>query len=183
MAQFAATVEGEWIDPNNHMTFWAYGMLFDKSANTYFAQNEILGAQGSKQNELRMSDQHIKYCKECFEGDPLEISVQILGFGEKYIHIFQRMRNRNDGRLLAVEESVRTNLGGSLEQSFAEREEPFQAIALARIALLAKSIPGCRGLPRRALQSRHRRMGDLSAIHWIRRARGSLEIGRVINQS
>ena len=138
MAQFAATVEGEWIDPNNHMTFWAYGMLFDKSANTYFTQNEILGAQGSKQNELRMSDQHIKYCKECFEGDPLEISVQILGFGEKYIHIFQRMRNRNDGRLLAVEESVRTNLGGSLEQSFAEREEPFQAIALAKIALLAK---------------------------------------------
>src|SRR5512143_152659 len=97
LAQFIATVEAEWIDLNNHMTFWAYVMLFDKSAAAYFAQNEILGVAGSKQNELRTSDQHVKFYRECFVGDPLEIGVQILGFGERYIHVFQRMRNRNDG--------------------------------------------------------------------------------------
>ena len=138
MAQFTATVEAEWIDLNNHMTFWAYVMLFDKSANAYFAHNKILGAAGSRQNELRTSDQHVRFYRECFAGDPLEISVQILGFGERYIHVFQRMRNRNDGQLLAVEESVKTNLGGPVERPFAEREEPFEAITLTKIALLAE---------------------------------------------
>ncbi len=138
LAPFRATVEAEWIDLNNHMTFWAYAMLFDRSANEYFSQNEILAAPGSGRGELRTSDQHLKFRRECFAGDPLEISVQILGFGETYIHVFQRMRNRNDGQLLAVEESLKTNYGGSVEQPLARREEPFPANALAKIALLAK---------------------------------------------
>ena len=120
------------------MSFWAYVMLFDKSANGYFAQNEIVEQAGLGPSELRTSDQHVRFFRECFVGDPLEIEVHILGYGEKYIHIFQRMRNRSDGQLLAVEESVKTNLDRSIKLPLAERERPFQPSVLERIALLAK---------------------------------------------
>jgi carnitine 3-dehydrogenase len=135
---YTAEVKAEWIDLNNHMTFWAYVKLFEESSESFFAGAGITSSSGPEARELRTSQQHVKFSKESFAGDPLEIEVQILGFGEKHVHIFQRMRSRNDGQLLAVEESVKTNVDGTIRSPFAERERAFQPDVLERIALLAK---------------------------------------------
>jgi acyl-CoA thioesterase FadM len=137
-AHYTAEVKPEWIDENNHMTFWAYVKLFDESSASFLAKAGIAASSGSEPREFRTSQHHVKFSKESFAGDPLEIEVQILGYGQKHIHIFQRMRNRNDGQLLAVEESVKTNLDGSIRLPFAERERAFQPNVLERISLLAK---------------------------------------------
>jgi acyl-CoA thioesterase FadM len=120
------------------MTFWAYMKLFDESLARFFATAGIAPSSGSEPRELRTSQHHVKYSKESFAGDRLEIEVQILGYGEKHIHIFQRMRNRGNGQLLAVEESVKTNLDAAIELPLAERERAFQPDVLERIARLAK---------------------------------------------
>jgi len=137
-AHYTAEVKPEWIDLNNHMTFWAYMKLFEESSASFFAKAGIAVSSGPEPRELRTSQHYVKFAKESFAGDPLEIEVQILGYGEKHLHIFQRMRSPADGQLLAVEESVKMNLDGALRLPFAERERAFHPDVLERIALLAK---------------------------------------------
>jgi acyl-CoA thioesterase FadM len=108
MASFQAEVKPAWIDANGHMTFWAYAKLFDESANAYLSEAGINEQFDAGQNALLHTSQcHIKFLHESFEGERVVIEFQMLGYDDKRIHVFQRMRNSDTGVVLAVEESVR----------------------------------------------------------------------------
>ena len=139
LRNFQAEVKPEWIDLNGHMTFWAYSKMFNESANAYLSEagiNEQIGA--GQCSALHTSQCHVKFLHESFAGDRVVIEFQMLGYDDKRIHVFQRMRNRDTGVILAVEESVKSNLADQEASPFSLRERSFHPKIQERIALLMK---------------------------------------------
>jgi acyl-CoA thioester hydrolase len=139
LTNFEAEVKPEWIDLNGHMTFWAYAKLFNESASAYLSEagisEQMEATQGSA---LHTAQCHVKYLRESFARDRVIIEFQMLGYDDKCIHIFQRMRNRDTGVVLAVEESVKSNLADQEASPFSFRERSFHPKIKERLALLMK---------------------------------------------
>ena len=139
LTNFEAEVKPEWIDLNGHMTFWAYAKLFNESANAYLSEAGISEQIEAKQSSaLHTSQCHVKFLHESFVHDHVVIEFQMLGYDDKRIHIFQRMRNRDTGVVLAVEESVKSNLADQKASPFSLRERSFHPKIKERLALLMK---------------------------------------------
>jgi acyl-CoA thioesterase FadM len=137
MAKFQAEVKPAWIDLNGHMSFWAYAELFDEAAKAYLSEAGIAEQTDAGQGTiLHPSQCHIKFLRECFVGDRIVIEFRILGCDDKRIHIFQRMCNCDTGVVLAVEESVRSNLADRETSPFSLRERSFHPKMQERISLL-----------------------------------------------
>src|SRR5260221_9485757 len=138
-----AEVKPEWIDLNGHMTFWAYGKLFDASADAYLRKvgiNEQV--QSDEASVLHTSQSHVKFFKECFAHEHLVIELQIVGYDSNSIHIFQRMRNRESRAIVAVEESVKMNLVDKNTVAFIDRAKVFHPKIMDRLKALAKKNEG-----------------------------------------
>ena len=137
MTKFQAEVKPAWIDLNGHMSFWAYAELFDEAANAYLSEAGIAEQIDAAQSTiLHPSQCHIKFLRECFVGDRIVVEFRILGCDDKSIHIFQEMRNCDTGAVLAVEESVRSNLAEREASPFSLRERSFHPKIQERISLL-----------------------------------------------
>jgi acyl-CoA thioesterase FadM len=134
-----AEVRPEWIDTNGHMTFWAYLKLFALSSDAYLDKAGVgEPIESGEACILHTSQSHVKFVNECFAGETIVIELQLLGYDDKSVHIFQRMRNRDSGALLAVEESIKVNLVERKSGSFKDREKPFRAEILERLEHLAR---------------------------------------------
>lgn len=139
LVSLEAEVKPEWIDGNGHMTFWAYVKLFGASADAYLRKAGIdEQVQSGEACILHTSQSHVKFIKECFVHEHVVIELQLLGCDNKSIHIFQRMRDRDSGMLLAVEESVKLNLIERRNLSFVERERLFHPKIMERLNELIK---------------------------------------------
>jgi acyl-CoA thioesterase FadM len=107
---YRGTVKPDWIDYNGHMTISAYLLAFGEGVDAFLAHLGIdaamLRAEGLA---TKRTVSHPRYVKECFEGEPLLIEAQLLGFFPAQIHLFQFMRRGEEGPLLATEESIVSN--------------------------------------------------------------------------
>jgi acyl-CoA thioester hydrolase len=97
------TVRPEWIDGNGHMNVAYYLKAFDEG---FDAAYEAIGL-GFELIERRgvstmAAEMHITYQGELFEGDPIRIETQLVGFNRKRFHWFQQMRHGETGKLAAT---------------------------------------------------------------------------------
>ena len=92
---------------------------------------------------------HVRYLREVHLGDPLQVSIQLLGADEKRIHFFEELRHATEGWLSATSENMSLHIDMSVRKvapfppDIAERVRAV-ADAHARISASGGSRPACR---------------------------------------
>jgi len=93
----------EWIDGNGHMNVAYYLKAFDEGFDAAYAAIRFGFDMIERRGVSTMAaEMHITYQGELFEGDPIRIETQLVGFNRKRFHWFQQMRHGETMKLAAT---------------------------------------------------------------------------------
>ena len=104
---YRPTVLPEWVDYNGHMSESCYLLVFGDNSDAFFRLvgiDETYRDQGG--HSLYTVQTHIHNIREVAEGEPLRLSLQLLDFDDKRVHIFHAMHHGASGDLLATGEQM-----------------------------------------------------------------------------
>jgi len=99
-------VKSEWVDYNGHMSESCYLLAFGDNADAffrYFGIDETYRAQGGS---LYTAETHLHHLREVSEGDPLTMTLQVLGVDRKRVHLVHEMRRSDSEDLVATAEQM-----------------------------------------------------------------------------
>jgi acyl-CoA thioester hydrolase len=136
------TVAPEWVDYNDHLSEWAYLLVFGDSADAffrYFGVDEDYRASG---RSLFTAETHLRHLHEARVGDRLRLTLQVLGMDAKRLHIVHEMRGDGQDHVLATAEQLLLHV-----DTTAGRVAPFPPEIAARLAEIrtahaALPVPG-----------------------------------------
>jgi acyl-CoA thioester hydrolase len=100
-------IEPDWIDINGHLNMAYYTVLFDQ------ALGEALRLVGlgddyirDRQRSFFTGEVHIVYKRELRVDDPVRVRLQLVGFDDKRLHIFQELCHATEGWVSATCELI-----------------------------------------------------------------------------
>ena len=100
-------VEPAWIDYNGHLNMAYYNVLFDRAVDEVY---EILGCGAAYVTQTRHScftaEVHVRYLRELHAGDPVRVTLQLLGFDAKRLHYFEQLFHAEEGWVSATSENL-----------------------------------------------------------------------------
>ena len=104
---YRPTVLPEWVDYNGHMSESCYLLVFGDNSDAFFRLvgiDETYRDQGG--HSLYTVQTHIHNIREVAEGEALRLTLQLLDFDDKRVHIFHAMYHASSGDLLATGEQM-----------------------------------------------------------------------------
>jgi acyl-CoA thioester hydrolase len=90
---------------------------------------------------------HVRYLREIRLGDPVRVSILLVGADEKRLHTFEELRHATEGWLSATSENMTIHIDMT-----ARKTAPFPSDIRARIASLANAhaaVPRPEGIGRK----------------------------------
>ncbi len=100
-------IEPQWIDYNGHLNVAYYNVLFDRAVDEVY---ELVGLGPAYLERHRQStmvvEAHVRYLRELKLADPVRVSVQLLDYDEKRIHLFERLVHADEGWVSATSENM-----------------------------------------------------------------------------
>jgi acyl-CoA thioesterase FadM len=135
---YRPTVLPEWVDYNGHMSESCYLLVFGDNSDALFrfiGIDETYRDQGG--HSLYTVETHIHNIQEVAEGEPLRLTLQLLDFDEKRLHIFHAMYHATTGDLLATAEQMLVHVDMA-----AGRAAPMPADLQARVRAIAHAHAG-----------------------------------------
>ena len=98
-------VKPEWIDINGHMNVAYYVLAFDQAVDALWAELGITDQYIRDVGGTTFAvESHVTWQRELREGEPYNVTSQILAYDEKRLHQFQRMYHAEEGWLAATAE-------------------------------------------------------------------------------
>jgi acyl-CoA thioester hydrolase len=137
-APFLASVmqiEPQWIDYNGHLNMAYYNVMFDRAIDELWLKLGIGPGYRSERNGSTFTAEcHVRYLREVHLGDPVQVSILLVGADEKRLHTFEELRHATEGWLSATSENISVHVDMA-----ARRTAPFPADINARIQALANA--------------------------------------------
>ena len=136
---YRPTVLPAWVDYNGHMSESCYLLVFGDNSDAFFRLvgiDEAYRDQGG--HSLYTVQTHIHNIREVAEGEPLRLTLQLLDFDDKRVHIFHAMHHGASGDLLATGEQMLVHVDmaqGRATPMPADLQARLQAIAQAHANL------------------------------------------------
>jgi acyl-CoA thioester hydrolase len=100
-------VEPQWIDYNGHMNMAYYNVLFDRAVDEIY---ELIGLGPDYLKDhghsTMVAEVHVRYLREVGETDPLRVTVQLLDYDAKRIHLFEQLVHATDNWVSATCETM-----------------------------------------------------------------------------
>ncbi|MEM7217787.1 MAG: thioesterase family protein [Pseudomonadota bacterium] len=125
-------VHRDWIDYNGHMNMAFYNVVFDKAVDYLFDLLDIGVAYVERENSSAFTmEVHVTYAQEVVLDDPLRVTVQLIDFDAKRLHIFMEMHHAEDGYLAATMEQMAMHV--DLD---ARRSAPFPEATIEKLTTL-----------------------------------------------
>jgi acyl-CoA thioester hydrolase len=150
-APFIASVmqiEPQWIDYNGHLNMAYYNVMFDRAIDELWLKLGIgPGYMKERQRSTFTAECHVRYLREIHLGDPVQVSVLLVGADEKRLHTFEEMRHASEGWLSATSENMTIHI-----DMIARKTAPFPPDIRGRIEALANAhsiIPRPEGIDRK----------------------------------
>jgi len=141
-------IEPQWIDYNGHLNMAYYNVMFDRAIDELWLQ---LGIGPTYMKERHGStftaECHVRYLREIHLGDPVQVSVFLLGADAKRLHTFEELRHAKEGWLSATSENMTIHVDMN-----ARKTAPFPSDIRARIAVVEDAhaaVPRPEGVGRR----------------------------------
>jgi acyl-CoA thioester hydrolase len=99
--------EPGWFDYNGHLNMAYYHVLFDRAVDEAFA----LCGLGPDYARLRgMSfftvENRVSYRREIRAGEPVRVTVRLISFDDKRLHVFMELRHATEAWLAATSENL-----------------------------------------------------------------------------
>lgn len=140
-----ATVIADWIDYNGHFNAGYYAVVFDDAVGPWLAHCGLTPEHRADRGITSFTaESHVLYLREVREGDGLEITGQLIAYGDKKIHSFLRMYERGASTPAATYELMSIHIDLA-----ARRPAPLHDEVTARLGEVA-AAQGSRGLPPQA---------------------------------
>ena len=148
--------EPGWIDYNGHLNMAYYHVMFDRAVEEAFHLLD-LGADyaGERGGTTFAAECHVQYRREVKPDAPVRITIQLVDYDEKRIHLYMEMRHANEGWLAATSENM------ILHVDVASRKvAPFPTDIIENIATMKQAHAGLprpdalgrsMGIPKKAL--------------------------------
>ncbi len=109
-APFVSTVmriEPPWIDYNGHLNVAYYHVLFDRAVDEVY---ELIGLGPAylerHQHSTMVVEAHVRYLRELKLEDPVRVSVQLIDYDAKRIHLFEELKHATAGWVSATSENM-----------------------------------------------------------------------------
>jgi acyl-CoA thioester hydrolase len=101
------TVEPQWIDYNGHLNVAYYNVLFDRAVDELY-ERVGLGPDYLKQHKhsTMVVEAHVRYLRELKQDDPVRVTVQLLDYDAKRMHLFEELRHGTENWLSATSENM-----------------------------------------------------------------------------
>jgi acyl-CoA thioester hydrolase len=141
-------IEPQWIDYNGHLNMAYYNVMMDRAIDEMWLQLGI-GPAYMKQRHCSTftAECHVRYVREIHLGDPVQVSVCLLGADEKRLHTFEELRHATEGWISATSENM------TLHMNMNQRKvAPFPPDIRARIQAVVDShaaVPRPEGIGRK----------------------------------
>ncbi|MCF8477444.1 MAG: thioesterase family protein [Pseudolabrys sp.] len=133
-------IEPQWIDYNGHLNVAYYNVLFDRAVDEVY---EPLGLGPhylkAHNHSTMVVETHVRYLREVHEDAPLRVTVQLLAYDEKRIHLFEQLLHATENWVSATSESMTVHVDMS-----AKKVAPFPAgvmHALERMKTAHATLP------------------------------------------
>ena len=128
-------IEPQWIDYNGHLNMAYYNVMFDRAIDELWLQLGIGPAyMKARLGSTFTAECHVRYLREIHLGDPVQVSILLLGADEKRLHTFEELRHASEGWLSATSENMTIHIDMT-----ARRTAPFPPDIRQRIAAVAKA--------------------------------------------
>jgi acyl-CoA thioester hydrolase len=141
-------IEPQWIDYNGHLNMAYYNVMMDRAIDELWVHLGIGPAYMKERHGSTFTGEcHVRYLREIHLGDPVQISVWLLGADEKRLHTFEELRHASEGWLSATSENITLHIDMT-----ARKVGPFPSDIRARIAAVAAAhatVPRPEGTGRR----------------------------------
>ena len=141
-------IEPQWIDYNGHLNMAYYNVMFDRAIDELWLQLGIGPTYMKVRNGSTFTAEcHVRYLQEIHLGDPVQISILLLGADEKRLHTFEELRHASEGWLSATSENMSMHIDMK-----ARKTGPFPPDIRARIETLANAhaaLPRPEGIGRK----------------------------------
>jgi acyl-CoA thioester hydrolase len=126
-------IEPQWIDYNGHLNMAYYNVMMDRAIDELWLQLGIGPAYKKERHGSTFTAEcHVRYLREIHLGDPVQVTIYLLGADEKRLHTFEELRHAGEGWLSATSENI------SLHIDMTTRKvAPFPPDIRARIAEVA----------------------------------------------
>jgi acyl-CoA thioester hydrolase len=147
-------IEPQWIDYNGHLNMAYYNVMFDRAIDELWLKLGIGPAYRKERNHSTFTVEcHVRYLREVHLGDPVQVSILLVGADEKRLHTFEELRHASEGWLSATSENMTIHVDMA-----ARKTAPFPPDIRARIQALANAhstVPRPEGIGRKiAMPSR-----------------------------
>jgi carnitine 3-dehydrogenase len=140
-------VKPAWVDYNGHMSESCYLLIFGDSSDAFFRFIGIDEAYRAAGHSLYTVETHMHNRREVSEGEPLELTMQVLDHDSRRVHIFQEMRHGESGALLATAEQLLVHVDMAAGRSSDILAAVAERIAAVREAHAALPTPDVVGKP------------------------------------
>jgi acyl-CoA thioester hydrolase len=128
-------IEPPWIDYNGHLNMAYYNVMFDRAIDELWLQLGIgPGYMKQRHGSTFTAECHVRYLREIHLGDPVQVSILLVGADEKRLHTFEELRHATEGWLSATSENMTIHIDMT-----ARKTAPFPDDIRARIETLAKA--------------------------------------------
>lgn len=124
----------EWIDPNGHLHDANYLHVFNMGVKDLFSELEIGILYGREGHTIFNLGMCIDYVKELLVDEPVRVTMQIVDWDHKRLHLYSEMRHGDTGELCATAERLFMNISKATRRS-----TPFYPEAYARIEACGKA--------------------------------------------
>ncbi|MFD8500358.1 thioesterase family protein [Amycolatopsis sp. NPDC059657] len=96
LSLYETRVPQDWVDYNGHMTEACYLVAAGESADAFYAYLGIGPAYRASGRSVYTAETHLRHLGEAVEGDELRLTLELLGYDAKRIHVFHTVSRRGD---------------------------------------------------------------------------------------
>src|SRR5882762_7882817 len=90
-------IEPQWIDYNGHLNMAYYNVMFDRAIDELWLKLGIgPGYMKERQGSTFTAECHVRYLREIHLGDPVQVSILLVGADEKRLHTFEKLPHATD---------------------------------------------------------------------------------------
>jgi acyl-CoA thioester hydrolase len=123
-------IEPPWIDYNGHLNVAYYNVLFDRAVDEVY---ELIGLGPAylarHKHSTMVVEAHVRYLRELKLDDPVRVTVQLLDYDAKRIHLFEELKHATAGWVSATSENMTLSVDMTTK-----KVAPFHASVLRLLA-------------------------------------------------
>jgi acyl-CoA thioester hydrolase len=139
-------IEPDWIDDNGHLNMAYYNVLFETALDEAF---QMIGLTASYYQEgkgtIFVGEAHLRYRREIRLDTPVRITVQLVDYDVKRMHLYLEMRHSTEGWLAATSELLTLHVDQVERKVTPFPQDILEAIAVMQSAHSALPRPEALG--------------------------------------